>query len=162
LKIPHRHLAVAAGVLALAGGGSALATPGNGHGNGQGDPNGTTGASGPTGPRGPSHHGKAKGKHKTHKVAYIFHGTWNVADSSVTVTGGNAHVRKAGFIGQKVTFDFANAKIVVGDTDGDGSLTLADLKDGDHVLVGARLPRHNPGSPPFSARKLIDQTHPAP
>lgn len=163
MKIPYRRLCAAASVLAFAGAGSALANTGNDHGQGQlhshGHP-GTTGPSGPTGPTGPGgSHGKAKGKHKVHKVTYIFHGTWKAADGSVDVTRGNAHVRKAGFVGQNVTFDLTKARIVVADTDGDGSRTTADLKDGDRVLVAARLPRKTPGSQPFSARLLIDQTN---
>jgi hypothetical protein len=164
LKIPYRHLAVAGSVVALAGGGTALADPGNGNGNGhrhhhgQG-PTGLSGPTGPTGPTGPKHglHGKG---HRVHKVAYIFRGTWNAADGSVTVTGGNAHVRKAGFVGQKVTFDFTNARLVVADTNNDSSKTLADVSDGDKVLVGARLPRKDPGDQPFAARKLIDLSAP--
>jgi hypothetical protein len=166
LKIPYRRLCAAASVLAFAGAGTALANPGNDHGQGQlhsqGHP-GTTGPSGPSGPTGPTgpggSHGKAKGKGKVHKVAYIFRGTWKAADGSVDVTSGNAHVRKAGFVGQNVAFDLTKARIVVADTDGDGSRTTADLRDGDHVLVAARLPRKAPGSQPFSARLLIDQTN---
>jgi hypothetical protein len=166
LKIPYRRFAATAAVLALAGGGTALADPGNGNGQGQAHRHvGVTGPSGPTGvtgPQGPEHgkgKGKGKGKGRRHKVTYIFRGTWNAADGSVTVTGGNAHVRKGGFIGQNVQFDLTKARIVVADTDGDGSRTLADVKDGDHVLVGARLPHHSPGSQPFVAHKLIDQTN---
>jgi len=52
------------------------------------------------------------------------------------VTRGNAHVRKAGLVGQNVTFDLTKARIVVADTDGDGSRTTAD---GEHLCVG-RVP----------------------
>src|SRR4051794_6435126 len=34
----------------------------------------------------------------------------------------------------------------------------SDLRDGDKVLLQARLPRRAPGAAPFSARKLVDQT----
>jgi hypothetical protein len=145
LKIPYKHLAAAASIVVLAGGTSALANQGNGHGHG-----GATGPSGATGPHGKGH---------VHTVAYIFKGTWTAADGTVKVTGGNHHVRKAGFVGQSVQFDLTNARFVVADTNGDSSHNLADLKDGDKVLVQARLPRKDPGDPPFTARKLIDQTH---
>jgi hypothetical protein len=163
LKIPHRHLAAVASIAVLAGGTSALANQGNGHGHGQAGTTGatgSTGASGPTGATGPhGHHGLAKGKKHVHTVAYIFKGTWTAADGTVKVTSGNRHVRKAGFVGQSVQFDLTNARLVVADTNGDGSRTVADLKDGDKVLVQARLPRKDPGSAPFKARKLVDQTH---
>jgi hypothetical protein len=155
LKIPYKNLAAAASIVALAGGSSALANQGNGH--AQGGTTGATGATGATGTTGP--HGHAKGKHHVHTVMYIFKGTWTAADGTVKVTGGNHHVRKAGFVGQSVQFDLTNAHFVVADTNGDSSHNLADLKDGDKVLVQARLPRKDPGDPPFTARKLIDQTH---
>ena len=145
MKIPYKHLAAAASIVALAGGSSALANQGNGHGHG-----GTTGPTGATGPHGKGH---------VHTVSYIFKGTWTAADGTVKVTGGNHHVRKAGFVGQSVQFDLTNTRFVVADTNGDASHNLADLKDGDKVLVQARLPRKDPGDPPFAARKLIDQTH---
>jgi hypothetical protein len=153
-------------VVAVIGTGSALANQGNGHGYGPAGTTGTTGAtgaSGPTGttgPKGHHGHGHANGKHKVHKVAWIFKGTWTAADGSVKVTAGNSRVRKGGFIGQSVQFDLTDAKIVVADTNNDGSRTVADLTDGDKVLVQARLPRKDPGDAPFKARKLVDQTHP--
>jgi hypothetical protein len=158
LKIPYRRLISAAGVLALIGSGSALAHDGNGHAYGK---NGTTGASGPTGATGPKgNHGHANGRHKPHAVAYIFKGTWTASDGSVKVTAGNSRVRKGGFIGTNVKFDLTNARLVVADTNSDGSRTVADLSDGDKVLVQARLPRKDPGDAPYTARKLVDQTHP--
>jgi hypothetical protein len=157
LKIPYRRVVIAAGVIAAIGTGSALANPGNGHGHG---PNGTTGTSGPTGTTGPKGHGHANGRHKVHKVTWIFKGTWTAADGTVKVTSGNSRVRKGGFISTNVAFDLTNARIVVADTNNDGSRTVADLSDGDKVLVQARLPRKDPGDPPFTARKLVDQSHP--
>jgi hypothetical protein len=76
----------------------------------------------------------------------------------VTVKHGNNHVRKAGLIGQTVTFDFTGAKLVVVDTNHDGSKTTADITDGDKVVVKARLPRKDPGTQPFKAKMLIDQS----
>jgi hypothetical protein len=141
MKIQLGTLA-AIGALAVASVTPAVADPGNGHGHG------------PT---------TAPGKTKVHNVTYVFKGTWNAGDGTVTVNHGNAHVRKAGLVGQNVTFDLTNAKIVVADTNSDGSRTVADLKDGDHVVVKARLPRKDPGVQPFKAKMLIDQSsRPAP
>jgi hypothetical protein len=107
--------------------------------------------------------GEKKAEHKAakkaHKVTYVFKGTFNLADSSVTVTKGNKHVRRAGFVGEKVVFDLTAARIVVADTNADGKRDAADVKDGDKVLVQARLPRREPGAAPFAARKLVDQSH---
>jgi hypothetical protein len=158
LKIPYNRLITAAGVLALVGSGSALANQGNGHGHGPAA--GTTGATGPTGTTGPKGHGHAFGKHKVHKVMWVFKGTWTAADGTVKVTSGNSRVRKGGFVGKNVEFDLTKARIVVADTNTDGSRTIADVSDGDKVLVQARLPRKDPGDAPFTAQKLVDQSHP--
>jgi hypothetical protein len=107
-------------------------------------------------------HGK-KGKHAK-KVTYVFKGTFT-APGTVAVTSGNAHVRKGGFVGQAVTFDLAAAKIVVADTNGDGERNLADVKDGDKVLVQARAAKRTKYAAPAEgetaaaliARKLVDQ-----
>jgi hypothetical protein len=138
LKIPFGKLAVV-GAFALASVSPAVAAPGNGHANGHG----------------PS---TAPGHTKTHNVTYVFKGTWNASDGSVTVTHGNNHVRKAGLIGQTVSFDLTGAKLVVVDTNHDGSKTTADITDGDKVVVKARLPRKDPGTQPFKAKMLIDQS----
>lgn len=100
-----------------------------------------------------------KAARKAHKVTYLFKGTFNVADSSVTVVKGNRHVRRAGLVGEQVVFDLADARIVVADTNSDGKHDAADLQDGDKVVVKARLPRREPGAAPFAARKLVDQSH---
>ncbi len=90
---------------------------------------------------------------------YVFKGLWH-ADGSVTVSGGNAKVRKGGFVGETVAFDVTGAKLRVADTDADGAVTAADLVEGDKVVVQAKLPRTDPGEAPFAARKVVDQTHP--
>jgi hypothetical protein len=136
VKIPFGKIAVV-GAFALASVSPAAAHPGNGHGHG------------------PS---TAPGHTKTHNVTYVFKGTWNATDGTVTVKHGNHHVRKAGLIGQTVSFDLTSARLVVADTDGNGSKTTADIKDGDTVVVKARLPRKDPGSQPFKAKMLIDQS----
>jgi hypothetical protein len=165
LKIPYQHVAVAAGVLAFAGAGTALAH-GDGNGNGNDHHFGPTGSSGPSGPSGPTgptghHHGKHKHFkfHKHGKGKFVFSGTWSSADSSVTVTGGNAKVRNAGFVGQSVKFDTTKTRVLVFDTNSDNDITLADVKDGDTVLVLARLPKDGSATQPFKAAKLLDVTN---
>ncbi len=115
-------------------------------------------------------HGKSGEKHvkKTHvkqekspkTVKFVFKGTFT-APGTVTVTSGNAHVRKGGFVGQAVTFDLASAKLVVADVNGDGVQDLADVADGDAVKVQARAAKGTKaaeGEPAaFVARKLIDR-----
>jgi hypothetical protein len=100
------------------------------------------------------------GKSKVHNVTYVFKGTWDATAGAVVVTHGNAHVRKAGLVGQSVQFDLTGAKLVVADTNADGSVTVDDLKTGDNVVVKARLPRKDPGTQPFKAKMLIDQSNP--
>jgi hypothetical protein len=80
-------------------------------------------------------HGKAK---KAKKVMFVFKGTF-AAPGTVAVQSGNAHVRKGGYVGNAVEFDLENAKIVVADTNADGKRDVADVKDGDRVLVQARM-----------------------
>jgi hypothetical protein len=100
---------------------------------------------------------KAHGKSKP--ATYVFKGVWH-ADGTVTVDHGNSRVRKGGFIGQVVAFDLAAAKLRAADTNADGAVDATDLVEGDKVVVKARLPRTEPGTGPFAATKLVDQTHP--
>ena len=100
----------------------------------------------------------AHGKNKP--ASYVFKGIWH-ADGTVTVSGGNARVRNGGMVGKTLAFDLAEAKLRVADTNADGGVTVADLAEGDKVVVKARLPRTEPGEGPFAARKLVDQSHPA-
>ena len=144
MKIPFRTLVVT-GALALASVAPAPALAGNGNGHGQ---------------QQAGSHGKAKGKSKVHNVTYVFKGTWNAAAGTVTVKRGNAHVRKAGLVGTDVQFDLTGAKLVAADSNADGSITADDLKDGDKVVVKARLPKKDPGTQPFKAKMLVDQTNP--
>ena len=121
-----------------------------------------------------------KGKHKKpKKVMFVFKGTFT-APGTVEVNYGNAHVRKGGYVGQSVAFDLEDAKIVVADTNADGKHDLADVKDGDRVLVQARMLKRTKYVAPVEdevpeaeaagddvveesdaivARKLIDRTH---
>jgi hypothetical protein len=127
---------VALGVAALAIPAGAIASKGENHG-----------------------HHNANGHSKAHNVAYVFKGTYE-GESMVKVARGNARVRKGGFIGQTVAFDLSGARITVADTNNDGTADLNDVQVGDKVLVKAMLPKSDPGSQPFAAKRLIDQTHP--
>lgn len=109
----------------------------------------------------------AKGKGQGKKVTFVFKGTFT-APGTVTVTSGNAHVRKGGFVGQAVTFDLAAAKVVVADTNSDQKLDVTDVKDDDVVLVQARIvkgtkyiaPAGDETAATIAARKMIDTSNP--
>ncbi|HEX7058559.1 MAG TPA: hypothetical protein VF176_01765 [Solirubrobacterales bacterium] len=131
----RRNLIAVLGVVALAVPAAAIANNGENHGK-----------------------GKANGHAKTHDVAYVFKGTY-AGGGSVDVLHGNSRVRKGGFVGQTVAFDLSDARIVVADTNQDGTRNLDDVQTGDKVVVKARLPRTDPGDQPFDAKRLIDQTH---
>jgi hypothetical protein len=103
-------------------------------------------------------HGKPK---KAKKVTFVFRGTFT-APGTIEVLAGNAHVRKGGFVGEAVTFDFASAKVVVADTNADQTLDIADVKDGDRVLVQARVAKgteYAADAEAVVARKLVDKTN---
>jgi hypothetical protein len=105
------------------------------------------------------------GNHKNPVVTYVFKGTFNgssayTVESSMHVYHGNRFVRKQGFLGQDVSFDLTNAKVVVADNNADGVSNLTDVLVGDTVVVKARLHKKTPGPEPFTAKKLVDQTHP--
>jgi opacity protein-like surface antigen len=110
------------------------------------------------------HHAKTHGKKakKPKRVMFVFKGTFTGPDT-VTVVAGNSHVRKGGFVGQTVTFDFADARVVGADTNGDQKVDVTDVADGDAVLVQARVARRTKfedGAPSIVARKLVDKTKP--
>jgi hypothetical protein len=69
-------------------------------------------------------------------------------------------VKHAGLLGD-VQFDFSAAKLEVADTNADGSVTVDDVVSGDAVVVKARLPKQDPGTQPFAAKQLVEQTNPA-
>lgn len=140
----RRNLATAIGVVALAVPAAALAGAGHGHGHGHGHAH--------------PNHGHGHG-HPNHPVTYVFKGTYN-GEGSVHVLHGNVHVKKAGLVGQDVQFDLTNARLTVADTNGDNVVDASDVEVGDRVVVKARLPHYDPGSPPYPAKHLVDQTHP--
>jgi hypothetical protein len=98
--------------------------------------------------------GPAKG------VAYVFKGTY-AGEGVVSVTRGNAHVRKADLVDTDVAFDLSAARLSVADTNGDSAVTLDDVAVGDKVVVKAKLAKGGPGEGPYAARQLVDQTNPA-
>ena len=103
-------------------------------------------------------HGKAK---QPKKVMFVFKGKFS-APGTVDVTSGNSHVRKGGFVGQAITFDLANAKVVAADTNGDQKVDVTDVKDGDVVLVQARVAKRTKyaeGAEAIAGRKLVDKTN---
>jgi hypothetical protein len=103
-------------------------------------------------------HGKAK---QPKKVMYVFKGKFS-APGTVDVTSGNSHVRKGGFIGQAVTFDFASAKVAAADTNADQNVDVTDVKDDDVVLVQARVAKRTKyaeEAEAIAARKLVDKTN---
>ncbi len=70
---------------------------------------------------------------------------------------------KGGFVGETVTFDFADAKVVVTDTNGDLARDVSDVTDGDLVFVQARLAKRTEfaaDAEALAAHKLVDQTNP--
>ena len=111
-------------------------------------------------PGGGKGHSKPAAKEKhVKKVTFVFRGTFT-APGTVAVDAGNAHARKGGYVGQTVTFDFADAKVVVADTNGDLVRDVTDVKDGDRVLVTARVARRTKyaaGAEAVVARKLVDK-----
>jgi hypothetical protein len=47
----------------------------------------------------------------------------------------------------------------VGDVNRDGTADLGDVAAGDKVVVKVKAPKGDPGTQPFAARQLVDQTH---
>ena len=101
------------------------------------------------------------GKHKGHKarVAYTFKGVVASVDPVaktvvVTVEHANRHGRK--FVGQDLTFNFGNTRLVVADVNSDGARNLEDVSEGDQIKVRVRLPRKagDLASEPIQGRKM--------
>lgn len=131
---------VALGTGALAIPAAAVAKPGGDHGHGHGQGGGQGHGGNPT-------------------VMYVFKGIYG-SDGVVSVNHGNGHVKKADLVGQDVQFDLSGARLVVADTNTDGSVTADDVSTGDRVVVQARLLKQDPGPQPFAAKRLVDQSNP--
>ena len=99
--------------------------------------------------------GSDSGKSKT--ANYNVKGTY-AGEGIVSVVKGNGAVKKAGWKGQGITFDFSQADIRVEDNNLDGEENLADLAVGSEVRVKARLPKGDPGAGPYLADRLDDKS----
>ena len=113
----------------------------------------------------PSKHAKAERGHGRRKGKMtVFKGTVASTDTSAgTVTVRVRHRNRWArvFRGEEVTFSLETARILVADTDGDGTHGVSDIAVDDRVLVKARVARGaaDDGSP-IAALRLIDQTSP--
>jgi hypothetical protein len=95
-------------------------------------------------------HGK---KHGARTVSLLVRGTWS--GGALEVTGGNRATRRAGLVGESVTLGLSGARLRVRDRDGDGDRDEADLRDGDRVVVQARVPRGADAGAELTVRKLV-------
>jgi hypothetical protein len=134
---PKRAFLVALGTAALAVPAAAIAKPGD-HGHG---------------------HAGGHGHGGNPTVKYLFKGTYG-GSGVVAVNHGNRHARRADLVDQDVQFDLSGARLVVADTNADGSVTADDVATDDRVVVQARLPKQDPGAQPFAASRLVDQSSP--
>ncbi|MDX6647041.1 MAG: hypothetical protein QOK40_2768 [Miltoncostaeaceae bacterium] len=102
--------------------------------------------------------GKALGKWKVHRVAFVMRGTLSAdaaADSfTMTVRGGNRHARRAlaGVDSTSVKLD-ATTRIWKA---GIGKASYSDLKSGDRVLVMWKAPRKSAAADLPAARFVMD------
>jgi hypothetical protein len=102
-------------------------------------------------------HGGGKGHNPS--VSFNFKGTYAGDGTTVHVTHGNGHAKRAGLVGQDATFDFSSAKIEVADTNADTLSDLSDVLTDDSVVVKAKLPMRDAVTQPIAARQLVDQTN---
>ena len=136
----NKRLIVAAlGAAALAVPAAAAADQGHGRGHGRG-------------------HDKPAVAKKAKRVTFVFKGSF-VGEGTVQVVSGNAQARKGGFVGQTLTFDFAGARVVVADTNGDHKADVTDVKAGDRVVVKARLAKGTKYGADLVATNLIDTSN---
>lgn len=154
-----QRLLVALGLVALLVPATAIARPDHaGKGKGQ-----NTAASKS---KGKSAKGKSKGKKKGHAnkgmKTYVFRGT--VASLSgnvvaVDVTKGNSRGKKYADQDPTTTqsFDLTSARIVGHDADGNGKRELADLTEGQPVVIQVKTRTAPTGTDPWTARKLVIQ-----
>jgi len=94
---------------------------------------------------------------KDHGKNYNAFGVY-AGDGVVSVEKGNAAVKKAGWKGQDITFDFSQAEIRTEDNNADEQETLEDVAVGSPVRVKARLPKGDPGAGPYVAQRLDDKS----
>ena len=115
-----------------------------------------------------SGHGKRPDKQPAApKVTFVFKGIFT-APGTLEVRSGNAHVRKGGFVGQKLNFDLTTARVVAADSNADQKVDVSDVNSGDVVLIQVRLrkgtkyvaPAEDATVAAVVASKLIDKTNP--
>ena len=126
------------------------------HGHGGGHGHGHKGADAVHG-----HQGDKGRGHGRHTRSLIVAGTVSAVgtDGTVQVDVKHANHHGAGLVGQTVTFDVSNARIVVGDVNGDGNRDLSDVAAGDRVLLRARVAKGENPDPTatITANGLIDK-----
>ena len=113
-------------------------------------------------------HGGAHGRSADHKGAQHtralnLKGTVSaVGDNSVDVLVKRANHHGHVLVGQTVTVDLSNARVVVRDVNGDGVRNLSDVAVGDRVVVQARIAKGGTAdaSQPLAAKRLVDQGAP--
>ena len=103
---------------------------------------------------------KGKGKEKAPKAKSVsLKGVVVSADAtSVIVTVAKANKAGRSLVGTDVQFTVT--KVNVADTNGDGAMNALDFVAGDKVHVQAKLAKD--AVAPYAARKVVNQTHPAP
>jgi hypothetical protein len=109
----------------------------------------------------PAGAGAEPGKSGHGKATYNAKGTY-AGDGVVSVAKGNSAVRKAGWKGQDIAFDFSQADIRTQDNNGDEQETLEDVAVGSPVRVKVRLPKGDPGAGPYVAERLDDKSGDSP
>ena len=101
-------------------------------------------------------------------VAFVFKGTVSTVDQAagtitVDVSRGNHWANKDEFVPATVTFDVSKARLSVADTDATLGPDAGDFKQGDRVVVLAKLPRNSvfaQNGPSVPAKHVADQTNP--
>jgi len=107
---------------------------------------------------GKQHGHKQKGRH-TRSLIVVGVVSAVGTDGTVQVDVKHANHHGAGLVGQTVTFDVSNARIVVSDVNGDGKRDLSDVAVGDRVLLRARVAKGETLDPTatITALGLIDK-----
>jgi hypothetical protein len=105
----------------------------------------------------PAGAGADSGKSGHGKSTYNAKGIY-AGDGVISVEKGNGAVKKAGWKGQDITFDFSQAEIRTEDNNADEQETLEDVAVGSPVRVKARLPKGDPGAGPYVAERLDDKS----
>jgi hypothetical protein len=109
------------------------------------------------------HDGHHRGEHRHHRGGPVVAGTASSVDA--TAQTAVVHVTKAtrrasALEDQDVTISFAGARVMVADTNADGTAGLADVAAGDTVFVKFRRgPATLAAGTTLRAKALFDRTH---